>query len=219
MLCIVAEGQTEETFIEELLRPLLADNGVVLLPSIQMSGNVRYERLKSLVVKRLKEQSTAFCTTFIDYYGRRNMFPDEERVGEFDPAVRKKTILESAFYADVEQEMGRRFDARRFIPYIQMYEFEGLLFSDPDGFARGLYKPELAAPFRGIRAQFPTPEDINNDKATAPSKRVLAHFPGYDKVAGGTLAALTIGLEQIRANCPLFDGWVKTLMQLGGPRA
>ena len=135
-LCIVAEGQTEETFIEEILRPLLTDHGVVLMPSIQMNGNVKYKRLKDLVVRRLKEQSTAFCTTFVDYYGRSSAFPGEESIGEFDPVVRKKKILENAFRADVEEAMGRGFDGRRFIPYIQMYEFEGLLFSDPERFAQ-----------------------------------------------------------------------------------
>lgn len=75
MLYIVAEGQTEETFIEELLRPLLADSGVILMGTLVMDGNVRYGRLKSMVVKLLKQHPTAFCTTFIDYYGRGDVFP------------------------------------------------------------------------------------------------------------------------------------------------
>ena len=217
MLYIVAEGQTEETFIDELLRPLLADHGVVLMGTIVLGGNVRYGRLKSLVVKLLKEHPTAFCTTFIDYYGRGGAFPGEKNLGNFDPVVEKKTKLEAAFYAEVEQDLAPRFDATRFIPYIQMYEFEGLLFSDPEGLATGLYKPELASQLMAIRALFPTPEDINNDKMSAPSKRVLKLFPGYDKPVGGTLAALTIGLDRIRASCPLFDSWVARLTQLGHP--
>ena len=47
-LCIVAEGLTELTFIEELLRPLLTDKSVVLMPSRSLGGNVRYERVKKL---------------------------------------------------------------------------------------------------------------------------------------------------------------------------
>lgn len=217
MLYIVAEGPTEETFIETFLRPLLTDNGVALMGSIVLDGDIRYGRLKNIVVKLLKEHPTAFCTTFIDYYGRRNVFPGEDGIGKFDPVGQKKTALETAFHADVAQELGRRFNAARFIPYIQMYELEGLLFSDPEGLARGLYKPELAPQLMAIRAQFATPEDINNDRATAPSKRVEALFPGYDKPVGGTLAALTIGLDQIRASCPFFNSWVTRLTHLGRP--
>ncbi len=215
MLYIVAEGQTEETFIEELLRPLFADSGVVLMGTIVMGGNVRYGRLKSLVVKLLKEHPTAFCTTFIDYYGRGGAFPGESGVGKFDPVAEKKRTLEAAFYADVAQELAPRFEASRFIPYIQMYEFEGLLFSDPERLAVGLYKPEIVAQLMAIRALFPTPEDINNDKVSAPSKRILNLFPGYDKPVGGTLAAHRIGIDRIRASCPLFDSWVARLTQLG----
>ena len=216
-LCIVAEGQTEETFIEEFLRPLLTEHGVVLMPSIQMNGNVKYGRLKDLVVRRLKEQSGAFCTTFVDYYGRNGQFPGEESIGEFDPVGRKKSILEDAFRTDVEKEMGKGFDGRRFVPYIQMYEFEGLLFSDPERFAEGLYKPELAPRLRAIRDLFNSPEEINNDRTSAPSKRVLAVYPGYEKVVEGVLAAHTIGLDTIRAGCPLFNGWVETLLGLRPP--
>jgi hypothetical protein len=179
-----------------------------------MGGNVRYGRLKSLVVKLLKQHPAAFCTTFIDYYGRGDAFPGEKSLGKHDSVLEKKTTLEAAFHADVAQDLAPRFDATRFIPYIQMYEFEGLLFSDPERLAVGLYKPEIAAPLTAIRALFPTPEDINNNKLSAPSKRILGLFPGYDKPVGGTLAAHTIGIDRIRASCPLFDSWVTRLVQL-----
>ncbi len=40
------------------------------------------------------------------------------------------------------------FDPRRFIPYIVMHEFEALLFSDCDGFARGVRVPISRRAFR-----------------------------------------------------------------------
>ncbi len=52
--------------------------------------------------------------------------------------------------------------ARRFLPYVQMYEFEGLLFSDPAKLAQGLGEADLEADFAKIRAGFPTPEEIND---------------------------------------------------------
>ncbi len=100
---------------------------------------------------------------------------------------------------------------RRFIPYVQMHEFEGLLFSDADAFAKGLNQTGLELSFRQIRDQFATPEDINDSPITAPSKRIKAAFSQYDKVLHGSLAALEIGLPSIRQQCPLFNGWLTTL--------
>ena len=97
---------------------------------------------------------------------------------------------------------------------VQMYEFEGLLFSDTQALAIGLNKGNLASQFNTIRSQFDTPEDINNSKETAPSKRILKHFPEYDKPVHGSLAAIEIGLEIIRNECPLFDGWLKEIEKL-----
>jgi hypothetical protein len=70
--------------------------------------------------------------------------------------------------------MGSRFDARRFVPFVVMHEFEALLFSDCAAFGRGIYRPDLASGFQEIRDQFPTPEEIDDSPVTAPSKRVEA---------------------------------------------
>ncbi|TVS10061.1 MAG: DUF4276 family protein, partial [Planctomycetaceae bacterium] len=39
-------------------------------------------------------------------------------------------------------------------------------------------------------------------------------FHGYEKPLYGTLAAIEIGLDAIRQQCPLFDGWVARLESL-----
>ena len=78
---------------------------------------------------------------------------------------------------------------RRFIPYVQMYEFEGLLFSDTLALAKGVNQGRLVDRFKIIRDQFDTPEEINDSPETAPSKRILNLFPEYDKPLHGSLAA------------------------------
>lgn len=92
-----------------------------------------------------------------------------------------------------------------------MHEFEGLLFSDCVAFASAIGRPDLAASFQGIRDEFETPEEINDSPVTAPSKRVEALVAGYQKPLFGTVAALDIGFDAIRAECPHFDRWVTTL--------
>ena len=69
----------------------------------------------------------------------------------------------------------------RFIPYIQLHEYEAILFSDPVAFATGIDHPDLRPQFQQVRDEFESPEDINNDPETAPSKRVLAAYPKYKR--------------------------------------
>jgi hypothetical protein len=92
-----------------------------------------------------------------------------------------------------------------------MHEFEGLLFSDCQGFGAGIGRPDLAETFQTIRNQFETPEHINDSPITAPSKRVAMLAPEYDKVLSGPLAAIEIGLNTIRAECPHFRQWLELL--------
>jgi len=65
--------------------------------------------------------------------------------------------------------------------------------------------------FRQIRDTFTTLEEINDSPVTAPSKRVEALVPGYEKPLLGVLAVLEIGLSRIREECPHFDGWLTQL--------
>ncbi len=99
----------------------------------------------------------------------------------------------------------------RFIPYVMMHEFEGMLFSDCKLFADGIGKPQMATQLMAIRSQFDTPEHINDSPETAPSKRIEALIPSYQKPLFGNLAALEIVLEPIRQACPHFRQWLDRL--------
>jgi Domain of unknown function (DUF4276) len=100
---------------------------------------------------------------------------------------------------------------RRFIPYIQMYEFEGLLFSDCFGLAVAISQRQMYRQLQDIRDEFLSPEDINDSYITAPSKRLRNMYPGYDKPIHGSLASLEIGIDTIRQECQLFDRWLQQL--------
>ena len=106
----------------------------------------------------------------------------------------------------------------RFIPYLQLHEYEALLFSDPIAFASGINQPQLASRFQQIRDEFPTPEDIDDDPQTAPSKRILATYRAYQKVLDGTLGARAVGIERMRQECPHFHEWVQRLEALESDR-
>jgi hypothetical protein len=122
--------------------------------------------------------------------------------------------VEEALRDDLAHEMGTDFDITRFLPFVVVHEFEGLLFSDCAAFARGICRPDLEPRFSQIREDFATPEDIDESPATAPSRRVEDLVPGYDKPLFGSLAILEIGLDRIRGECPHFDGWLHQLESL-----
>ncbi len=105
--------------------------------------------------------------------------------------------------------MGAGFNPKRFAPYVAMYESEALLFSDCEGLARGMQRPDLADRFQRIRNAFASPEEIDDSPNTATSKRIEELAPGYQKPSLGILAALEIGLPAIREACPHFRSWLE----------
>lgn len=106
------------------------------------------------------------------------------------------------------------------IPYIQAYEFEALLFSSPSAINQVVCKAVMNQSSRlsqleQIVSQFQTPEHINGGLQTAPSKRLLALYQPYQKVAHGVAIAEQITLPVMRQKCLHFDAWVKQLEALG----
>jgi len=149
-LHVIAEGPMEETFVTELLAPHLFEKGVLAGPILigKNGGYVSYSRLKRDSVLYLKSDFTSYCTTFIDYYGLGPGFPEKAAIGEHDSPAEKKRKLEETIAQDIKETLGKRHDASHFIPYVQMYEFEGLLFSDPVRFALGIGMSEMERPFQ-----------------------------------------------------------------------
>jgi hypothetical protein len=222
-LLVHLEGQTEETFVNEVLRDHLLSKGYAVV-SARIVGNARlrhrrggirpWPTVRRDIIHHLKEDTKCIATTMVDYYGLPQTEGDAWP-GRKEAAVLKSSekalYVENALLTDVMTEMGTHFNPRRFVPFVVMHEFEGLLFSDCAGFSRGIARPGLETAFQAIRNQFPTPEDINDSPITAPSKRVKGLVPGYEKPLLGSLAALEIGLSRIRLECPHFDSWLVQL--------
>jgi len=222
-LLIHLEGQTEEDFVNEILRDYLLARGYDAV-SARIVGNARLRRrrggirpwpsVRKDIINHLKEDPTCIATTMVDYYGLpqegEGAWPGRKKAAGLKSGEKAPSV-EGALLDDVMAEMGRRFNPRRFVPFVVMHEFEALLFSDCAGFSRGIGRPGLEAAFKEIRDRFPTPEDINDSPVTAPSKRVKDLVPGYEKPLLGSLAALEIGLNCIRRECPHFNEWLGQL--------
>lgn len=215
---VICEGQTEEMFVSQVLAETFETQGIYLVPALigkpgHKGGNVRFERVLADVQKRLLGERKAWCTTFFDFYGLPEAFPGKVEAKGLNDVDSKAECLQQAMTARLRDKIGDD-PMRRFVPYVQMYEFEGLLFSCPDQLACGIGQSDLGAEFQSIRDGFDTPEAINDSPVTAPSKRILKLFNGYEKPLHGSLAALEIGLTAIRQECPRFDAWLHQIETL-----
>ena len=154
----------------------------------------------------------------VDYYGLPLSWPGRAEAREWQKTINERaTIVEEAVLKDISCGL-TNFNPHRFVPYVVMHEFEGLLFSDPDEFARAIERPDLSHQFQTIRDRFPTPEDIDDSPETAPSKRIERLYERYQKPLNGVQAVQDIGLETIRNECPLFNRWIERLEQLAEAR-
>jgi hypothetical protein len=190
---IICEGQTEENFVHELLVEPFISKNIHLIPSLigtsgHKGGNVNFDRLMADIRHRLLGDKSAYCTTFIDFYGLPSNFPGKQEAGVCTDLDKKISCICNSVTKKIENIIGDH--SRRFIPYVQMHEFEALLFSNPKAFAMAIDRKDMEAKIQKIRNIFTTPEDINDNSSTAPSKRIKNLMRDYEKPLHGILAAL-----------------------------
>jgi hypothetical protein len=216
-LIIIVEGYSEEEFVNNTLRYYFIDNGIFDCAGIKIQtspnhkgGFVNYEHLKNDIEKILHSEADAIVSTFVDFFRIPTSVPGYQEMLKAVQPEQKVDIL--------EQSMARDINHYRFVPYIQKFEFESLLFSNNQGFSAiyGSVNPQVARATQAIIDQYDNPEDINNHPNTAPSKRIQKILAEqrmtYDKVFEGNLIALEIGIHTILEKCPRFRAWVEKLM-------
>lgn len=215
---VLAEGQTEETFLRAVLAPHLQRFDVHLTPILMLTkraksgskfkgGVTSYAKAQQDLRQLLRDSSVALVTTMIDYYGLPEDFPGVSTLP-----------LQGSCYQRVEHlEAAWRDDARdpRFLPYLSLHEFEALLLVMPDEIARTLQQRSTPEALRKAGASKRSPEEINDGFNTHPAARITGALPAYRKPLHGPLVAARIGLERIREKCPHFSHWVGRLEALG----
>ncbi len=226
-LLIHVEGDTEETFVNEILGPHLYACGYTMV-SARLIGNSRqrdrrggiipWSAARRDILNHLKEDAGRLVSTMVDYYGLPKSHPKAwpgRETADNVPFQEKANTVENALLTDICEQMGSAFNPNRFIPYLMMHEFEALLFSDCEAFGRGIGRPDIAQEFQKIRDAFGSPEEIDDSPHTAPSKRVERLVPEYQKLTSGRNAVLEMGLDKIRAECPHFRDWLARLERAG----
>lgn len=222
-LNFIVEGQTEERFVNTVLSDHLADLSIIAVahcvttrrerraPHIKYRGGLTtFRHARDDIRRWVREDggASARFTTMFDLYGLPTDFPryaDAER--ESDPYARVE-ILEAA--------LSEAIGDRRFIPYIQLHEFETLLFADPKKLDTQF--PERVTEIQRLAETVTVlgdPELVNDGPTTAPSKRITAAIPEYGsrKASAGPIIAAKIGLPVLRSQCPHFSEWLDRLTE------
>jgi len=223
---IIVEGQSEQTFVRDILAPFMALKGVYLYPAQigpvgHKGGNVNFDRAQKHIGNFLKQRSDTYVTTMFDYFRIDSKWPGLDAVNQ---KINKGTILclaskaktlESNMLENINNQFPDCNVRNRFIPYIEMHEFESLLFSNARILAKNIEVKEeviheILDEYNG------NPEEINETPANAPSKQLNKLYPSYRKIATGKAIASAIGISQIREKCIHFNDWLVRLENLKG---
>ena len=210
---ILVEGQTEERFVKQVLRPHLWGFSLDLAPTIVVTKRVKaggsfrggvttfdhFER----DARRLLGSGGVLVTTMLDYYRLPDDFPgmNDRPSG---PSVDRVLHVEDT----IESHFGRPANLKVFLT---LHEFEALLFSDVSGLANAIAQPGIEQDLQSELAPFASPEEINEQPGQSPANRIRSLYPGYRKALFGPTAAERIGLPTIRAKCDHFREWLEFL--------
>lgn len=223
---VLCEGQTEQGFVEDVLKLYLMQNGVTAVKSVLLTTNKKLNAkggmLSYVQAKRdleLMEKTSIdgeyekhILTTMFDLYALPDDFPGyDEEMKVNDRYVRVKN-LEQAFASDI--------DDVRFVPYIQLHEFEALVFCGIQHL-KDMY-PDCEKGCKSLNKALelqPNPELINDGPETAPSKRIIkaieeestTHY-SYNKPKTGRYITKLVGMDTLRSRCRHFDEWITRLL-------
>lgn len=226
-LNVVVEGSTEEAFIKALLMPHLAALGIfVSVRKIRTGwstihnkpakgGLISYIQFKNDVSRWFrseKNNTNCWYTSMVDFY----KFPvdDSSPYNQDIKNIRDVYLRIEALEKAILTDMG----VERFIPYVQLHEFETLLFAGVDYLP--LMFPDDQNGIARLEKEIKTTENIemiNETETGAPSKRIIKHIPAYEnvKAQAGPFIAEEIGLEKLRSSCAHFNQWIEKLEGLG----
>lgn len=192
-LLISVEGKSERKFVEQTLVLHLSNFGV-FVQIHDMKGKISVDRVREKLNRLIHHYD--FVTTLYDFYGFKRLEANETK--KTLEKKRKKSIKSK--------------QQNKIIPYIQMYEFEALLFSDAKIMANNLNISQSW--IDNILNKFNDLEGINNSKETAPSKRIEKNAT-YIKTQHAPKILQEIGLPKIRKKCQGFNEWITQLEKLG----
>lgn len=210
LIHLIVEGQTEKRFVTELLKNEFECQNIHLTVSLlgKNGGNIKFQRLKEHL--GTVKQKDCHISTMFDFFRIDSEWPGKAEIIKLEKSKMQLTPEEKAEI--LEKATAEKIKDKRFIPHIQMHEFESLLFSEPEAWRE--FSSSAVDYIQGIVKAYPDPETINDGGETAPSKRLLKNVKQYDKIVDGISIAKEIGLPTMRKKCSHFNQWLTRLESL-----
>lgn len=209
-LNILVEGQTEETFVRDLLIPYLHSKNAHLFVRYQVLYGVGgFKKIKKHLSRWFKYDRRDNFTTMIDFYEFPNDIEGFEQLEFIKDPYNRVASLERLLYKEISSEC----NGIRLIPYIQLHEFEAILYTDLNKFKLFYNEEDVSELKKEVRG-YKNPELINGGLSTAPSKRILRHIFNYSKRTTGPQIAKAIGIDNIRKSCKHFNEWIEKIENL-----
>lgn len=216
---VLCEGQTEMAFVNQVLAPYMQDKDVLCDASTLTSrtngaetgGRVSLEKMHLELGLLMKQRDNAETihryTTMFDLYKFPVSYPAEGRMW---------TPLQKVEY--IEKLMSNGHDGR-FFPYVQMHEFEALVFASLDNLTKVVPADVLkkcSKPLeKALKEAQGNPEFVDGGEATSPSKRLIDSFKNvkkhYAKTSDGLKMIQESGIDNLKERCPHFGKWIKQL--------
>lgn len=161
----LVEGPTEEKFVRELLAPAFWSLDVSIIPTTyghprRQGGVPAWGKAQRELLGLLKQDTGRHVTTMFDYYGMPLDWPGRAMAPE-KPHEERGDLVEEQMRGRIAASLQSELAANRFIPYVQMHEFEALFFSDPeslgDVLARDARPQRIQRQLQCIADAFATP--------------------------------------------------------------
>ncbi|GHT29324.1 hypothetical protein AGMMS49574_05760 [Bacteroidia bacterium] len=224
ILNVLCEGPTEDRFANHVLKSYLKDFNIVVKTTILFTskkknirgGMLSYKQAKNDLELLIKQHSkktyeTHYYTTMFDLYALPDNFPNYKVANKIADCYKKVEKLEEEFAKDI--------NSAKFIPYIQLHEFEALVFCGLEHLL--VDYPDMTKQVENLKkivaSYSNNTEKINNNPATAPSKRIIKEFEKfhhYDKPKSGEFVTDKVGIEALKDKCPHFKEWIEKLEKL-----
>ena len=230
-LIFLVEGFSEENLVNRMIGPHLGSLGVDCFAMkvttqrdkragmVFKGGGGSYQKIRSDLEKLIAQwrgKQNVWLTSLFDVYDLPSDFPGRAAAFRIIDAYAKVAALEAAWGKDIAE-----LKTERFIPHLQLHEFETLLFARIEALKTLFIEESKAiAQLSSSVAAFDNPEFINHTEHGAPSKRIIKFVSAYqrykrDDQSGAINVLEVIGLSEIRERCKHFDSWIQKLESLG----
>ena len=217
IIYIFAEGQTEELFINKLLKPHFINKNIVVKPLLfttspgHTGGFPQYSKAVKEIKHWCSNYTSNYITTMIDLYGLA-----DKKFSGYDEALKLGDPF--MLVEKLERNLENSVNHNNFFANLIVHEFESLLFCDLEAFVKCGFERSCINKLKQNTKSFPTPEHINNNKSTSPFNRIKTVFKSYKKITHSKMILDNIGLDKIRKHCHHFNSWIERMEKLSpGP--